>query len=200
VVPSGDATAPADGVTTEPSADDGTGPQIAGDVGWEVRGTGPVQNSSGQGAGTRIQGGPLSVTSLSGSRSGVGKLTSDGVTGTLQGSLEPLLVQDFRGTRNGWSLTARMSDFTGPGGRTIPASRLSWEPTCTPHQGGGPYPSDPESGPPVSGAHTALLCSAAASTGVTGGEFDVGAKLRLRLPDGRAPSGSYTATLVLTLA
>ncbi|WP_436791012.1 WxL domain-containing protein [Yinghuangia sp. YIM S10712] len=131
---------------------------------------------------------------------GTGFLKVDRTSGTARGRLDPLLVQDFRGSTTGWSLTATMSDFVGPGGATLDAGRLAWEPKCGAHPGPAePYPSTAVAGSPVPAGRTALLCSTPSTRGVTGGQFDVGADLRLPVPAGSARSGDYSATLLLTL-
>ena len=40
-----------------------------------------------------------------------------------------MTVKDFRGGPAGWSLTGKVTDFTGPGGK-IDAGKLSWTPAC----------------------------------------------------------------------
>ncbi|MGW0661374.1 WxL domain-containing protein [Streptodolium elevatio] len=150
------------------------------------------------GVSAMIHAGPLRV--LTPSSAGSGFLKVDRTTSTARGQLEPMLVQDFRGSHSGWTLTATMSDFSVPGGRTLDADKLAWEPKCGAHPGGEPYPSTAVPGSPVSAGRTALLCSAPALAGVTGGQFDVGADIRLPVPAGSTTSGSYTATLLLTLA
>jgi len=146
-----------------------------------------------------LHAGPLRVITPA-PNAGTGFLTVDRSSGTAKGRLAPLLVQDFRGSTTGWSLTATMSDFTGPGGATLDADRTAWEPHCGAHPGPAePYPSTAVPGSPVSAGRTALLCSTPSARGVTGGQFDVGADLRLPVPAGSARSGGYTATLLLTL-
>ncbi|UGQ09499.1 WxL domain-containing protein [Yinghuangia sp. ASG 101] len=146
-----------------------------------------------------LHAGPLRVLTPA-PNPGTGLLTVDRSSGTATGSLTPLLVQDFRGSTTGWSLTATMSDFTGPGGATLDAGRLAWEPRCDAHPGpAAPYPSTAVAGSPVSAGRTALLCSTPSARGVTGGQFDVGADFRLPVPAGSTRSGGYTATLLLTL-
>lgn len=146
-----------------------------------------------------LNAGPLRVVTPA-PNAGTGFLRLDRSGGTARGQLTPLLVQDFRGSTTGWSLTATMSDFTGPGGATLDADRLAWEPQCGAHPGPAePYPSTAVAGSPVSAGRTALLCSTPSTRGVTGGQFDVGADLRLPVSAGSARSGGYTATLLLTL-
>ncbi|WP_436777242.1 WxL domain-containing protein [Yinghuangia sp. YIM S09857] len=157
-----------------------------------------AQTANPDGVSAVIHAGPLRV--LTPSSAGSGFLKVDRTTSTAKGRLDPMLVQDFRGSHSGWTLTATMSDFSVPGGRTLDADKLAWEPKCGAHPGGEPYPSTAVPGSPVSAGRTALLCSAPALAGVTGGQFDVGADIRLPVPAGSTTSGSYTATLLLTLA
>ncbi|MFI1585697.1 hypothetical protein [Embleya sp. NPDC020630] len=141
--------------------------------------------------------GPLAVSTPN---AGQSRLVVDRSTGTAKGALNPMLVQDFRGSRNGWTLTGAMSDFRAEDGSRIEAHNLVWEPYCTPHPGRGPYPSSAKPGNRTQSSRTATLCSTSSSPGVTGGEFDVGADLTLRLPDRNTSAESYSATLTLTLS
>lgn len=147
--------------------------------------------------GASLRSGGLTVSSGS-PESGRAALRVDGLTGVASGSLAPLLVQDFRGSRDGWTLTASMSDFTTADGGRIGAENLTWKPRCTPH-GPGPYPSVATAGSPTRLSRSALLCSAPPSTTVTGGVFDVEADFSLDTRGQPVASGSYTSTLLLTL-
>lgn len=129
---------------------------------------------------------------------GQGRLDVDPFAGTASGRLDPLLVQDFRGSREGWTLTATMSDFTSADGHRIDAGKLAWKPFCRPAKG-GTYPSRVAAGSPTTMSRTALLCSTPSMSTVTGGEFDVGADFTMRLPSTAVPAGSYSSTLLLTL-
>lgn len=53
-----------------------------------------------------------------------------GAGGAATGALQTVTVKDFRGGPAGWSLTGKVTDFTGPGG-AIGAGNLSWTPACT---------------------------------------------------------------------
>lgn len=163
----------------------------------------PPQNTASGEVSAMIHAGPLRVIpSTPGAAPGFsGYLKVNRAAGAAQGRLEPMIVQDFRGSSAGWTLTATMSDFTAAGGSSLNADHLTWVPTCSSHPGPSePYPSTAVPGSPSSPGRTALLCSTPAARGVTGGQFDVGADLRLPVPAGTGGSGGYTATLMLTLA
>ena len=57
-----------------------------------------------------------------------------GTGGASTGDLKTVTVKDFRGGPAGWSLTGKVTDFTGPGGK-IDAGKLGWTPACTTKQG-----------------------------------------------------------------
>ncbi|MFD7612927.1 beta-xylosidase [Streptomyces sp. NPDC059828] len=117
-----------------------------------------------------------------------------GQGGSATGDLNAVTVKDFRGGPAGWSLTGKITDFTGPAG-TIGAGQLSWTPSCTTKAGS---PSTCVAG---SGGAVGLAGATLASTpngAATGGEFTAGAKLSLNVPAFTAP-GAYSGVLTLTL-
>ncbi|MER5215824.1 beta-xylosidase [Streptomyces sp. NPDC002838] len=117
-----------------------------------------------------------------------------GKGGASEGALRTVTVEDFRGGPAGWSLTGKVTDFTGPGAK-IDAGRLSWSPACTTKAGS---PSTCQAGSPGSvGSSGATLASAPNGT-LTGGEFTVDAGLSLNVP-AFTPPGSYAGVLTLTL-
>ncbi|MET9622697.1 hypothetical protein ABZZ37_18275 [Streptomyces sp. NPDC006464] len=130
-------------------------------------------------------------------------VTVDGTAGASTGSLRALEVKDFRGTTEGWSLVGTVTDFRNAAGAVIPASRLSWTPQCAVHPGAAAASSVvPGSAGPLSSTTAAALCTQAASAdpaSVTGGHFDAGAALNLRVPE-IVQSGEYAAVLRLTLS
>ncbi|WP_406296822.1 hypothetical protein OG948_14500 [Embleya sp. NBC_00888] len=166
----------------------------AGDLGWDTRIEQPRSPARVDG---NVNPGVLAVSTPG---TGQSRLTVDRVGGIARGALNPMLVQDFRGSRNGWTLTGAMSDFRAENGTRIEAHNLVWDPYCTPHPGRGPYPSSAKPGNRAQSSRTATLCSTSSSSSVTGGEFDVGAELTLRLPDRNTSAESYSATLTLTLS
>ncbi|GDY74016.1 hypothetical protein SAV31267_035010 [Streptomyces avermitilis] len=118
-----------------------------------------------------------------------------GKGGFSRGSLQTVTVKDFRGGAAGWSLTGKVTDFTGPGGAKIDAAKLGWTPVCLTKAGS---PSTCAAGSPGSvGSAGATLASAPNGT-VTGGEFTVDARLSLNVP-AFTPAGSYSGVLTLTL-
>ncbi|MFD5086653.1 RICIN domain-containing protein [Kitasatospora sp. NPDC058406] len=117
-----------------------------------------------------------------------------GAGGASTGTLNPAIVKDFRGGAAGWSLTGKVTDFTGPRGR-IEAARLSWTPTCATK---AESPSTCQAGSPgVIGTDGATLASAPDGA-LTGGEFTAGATVSLDVPK-FTPVGDYAGTLTLTL-
>ncbi|MFE2871074.1 hypothetical protein [Embleya sp. NPDC059259] len=191
--------APSDGSTVSNppgsggSAGDGS-VSGAGELDWDTRIDQPRPPDRVDG---NINPGVLAVSTPN---TGQSRLTVDRTSGTAKGALNPMLVQDFRGSRNGWTLTGAMSDFRAEDGTRIEAHNLVWDPYCTPHPGRGPYPSSARPGNRAESSRTATLCSTSSSPSVTGGEFDVGAELTLRLPDRNTSAESYSATLTLTLS
>ncbi|MEU7032894.1 beta-xylosidase [Streptomyces sp. NPDC046237] len=118
-----------------------------------------------------------------------------GQGGSATGDLKTVTVKDFRGGPAGWSLTGKVTDFTGPGG-SIGAGALSWTPACT-TKAGSPSTCVPGSAGTV-GSGGATLASTP-NGALTGGEFTVDAKVSLDVPAFTAP-GSYAGVLTLTLS
>ncbi|MHC5904933.1 beta-xylosidase [Streptomyces sp. S6] len=110
------------------------------------------------------------------------------------GALQAVTVKDFRGGPAGWSLTGKVTDFTGPGAK-IPAGKLSWTPTCT-TKAGSPSTCQAGSAGAVGSAGATLASTPDAAA--TGGEFTAGAGLSLDVP-AFTPPGSYAGVLTLTL-
>ncbi|WP_344072528.1 beta-xylosidase [Streptomyces crystallinus] len=119
-----------------------------------------------------------------------------GKGGFSRGSLQTVTVQDFRGGPAGWSLTGKVTDFTGPGGAKIDASKLGWTPVCA-TKAGSPSTCAAGSPGPVGGAGATLATTPNAA--LTGGEFTVDARVSLNVPAFTAP-GAYSGVLTLTLA
>jgi hypothetical protein len=117
-----------------------------------------------------------------------------GKGGASEGALRTVTVKDFRGGPAGWSLTGKVTDFTGPGAK-IDAGKLSWSPACATKAGS---PSTCRAGSSGSvGSSGATLASTPDGT-LTGGEFTVDAGLSLNVP-AFTPPGSYSGVLTLTL-
>ncbi|MBD0708093.1 MULTISPECIES: beta-xylosidase [unclassified Streptomyces] len=115
--------------------------------------------------------------------------------GAATGGLQTVTVKDFRGGPAGWSLTGKVTDFTGPGG-SIGAGNLSWTPSCT-AKAGSPSTCAAGSAGPVGGSGATLATTPNGT--VTGGEFTVDAGLSLDVPAFTAP-GAYAGVLTLTLS
>ena len=118
-----------------------------------------------------------------------------GQGGAATGDLKTVTVKDFRGGPAGWSLTGKVTDFTGPGG-AIGGGNLSWTPACTAKAGSPSACAAGSAGPVGSGGAT--LASTPNGT-LTGGEFTIDAGLSLDVPAFTAP-GSYAGVLTLTLS
>ncbi|MET7453240.1 beta-xylosidase [Streptomyces sp. NPDC005574] len=117
-----------------------------------------------------------------------------GKGGASDGALRSVTVKDFRGGPAGWSLTGKVTDFTGPGAK-IDAGKLSWTPACA-TKAGSPSTCQAGSAGPV-GASGATLASTPDGT-LTGGEFTADAGLSLNVP-AFTPPGTYSGVLTLTL-
>ncbi|MGW7606910.1 beta-xylosidase [Streptomyces sp. NPDC054766] len=118
-----------------------------------------------------------------------------GKGGASTGSLQTVTVKDFRGGPAGWSLTGKVTDFTGPGAK-IGAGALSWTPACA-TKAGSPSTCQAGSSGAV-GTSGATLASTPNGT-LTGGEFTVDAGLSLNVPE-FTPPGTYSGVLTLTLS
>ncbi|MDO0933039.1 beta-xylosidase [Streptomyces sp. DG2A-72] len=118
-----------------------------------------------------------------------------GEGGASTGALQTVTVEDFRGGPAGWSLTGKVTDFTGPGAK-IDAGKLKWTPACATKAGSPSTCRTGSSG--TVGSAGATLASTPNGT-LTGGEFTVDAGLSLDVP-AFTPPGSYAAVLTLTLS
>lgn len=164
----------------------------AGPRAYTVTGGGETPDGS-QKLNTSIQAGTLSM--LQAGDTVEMSAVDFGRGGASRGSLQTVTVEDFRGGPAGWSLTGKVTDFTGPGGATIGASALSWTPVCATRPG-SPSTCAAGSAGPV-GSAGATLASTPNGT-FTGGEFTVDARLALNVPAYTAP-GAYSGVLTLTL-
>lgn len=168
------------------NADKGAGPAA-----YVVNDTTPVPDGS-QKLTTTVKAGTLSMSQAGDS---VALSAVDfGEGGASTGALNSVTVKDFRGGPAGWSLTGKVSDFTGPGAK-IAAGKLSWTPACA-TKAGSPSTCRAGSAGPV-GSAGATLASTPDGT-LTGGEFTADAGLSLDVP-AFTPPGSYAGVLTLTL-
>ncbi|MFJ4644382.1 beta-xylosidase [Streptomyces bobili] len=168
------------------SADKGAGP-----VAYVVLDDTPVPDGS-QKLTTTVKAGTLSMAQAG---DAVQLSAVDfGTGGASTGTLKTVTVKDFRGGPAGWSLTGKVTDFTGPGAK-IDAGKLSWTPACATDAGS---PSTCRAGSAgVVGTAGATLASAPDAT-LTGGEFTADARLSLDVP-AFTPPGTYAGVLTLTL-
>ncbi|MEU6211898.1 beta-xylosidase [Streptomyces sp. NPDC047023] len=119
-----------------------------------------------------------------------------GTAAAVPGRIGTVTVTDARGGPAGWSLTGKVTDFTGPGGVRIPGASLSWTPACTSAPGSRSACTAGSAG--VVGPEGALLASAPDGPSA-GGTFTVDAAVTLHVPP-YTPPGSYAAVLTLTLS
>jgi len=164
----------------------------AGPAAYVVNDTTPVPAGS-QKVTTTVKAGTLSMSQAGDS---VALSAVDfGKGGASTGALNAVTVKDFRGGPAGWSLTGKVTDFTGPGAK-IEAGKLSWTPACT-TKAGSPSTCQAGSAGTV-GSSGATLASTPNGT-LTGGEFTANAGLSLDVP-AFTPPGSYSGVLTLTLS
>ncbi|MCI3239792.1 WxL domain-containing protein [Streptomyces spinosisporus] len=169
------------------SADKGAGPAA-----YVVNDTTPVPDGS-QKLTTTVKAGTLSMSQAGDS---VALSAVDfGKGGASTGALNSVTVKDFRGGPAGWSLTGKVTDFTGPGAK-IDAGKLSWSPACA-TKAGSPSTCQAGSAGTV-GSSGATLASTPNGT-LAGGEFTADAGLSLDVP-AFTPPGAYSGVLTLTLS
>lgn len=169
------------------SADKGAGPAA-----YVVNDTTPVPDGS-QKLTTTVKAGTLAMSQAG---DAVALSAVDfGKGGASTGALHSVTVKDFRGGPAGWSLTGKVTDFTGPGAK-IDAGKLSWSPACA-TKAGSPSTCQAGSAGTV-GSSGATLASTPDGT-LTGGEFTADAGLSLDVP-AFTPPGSYSGVLTLTLS
>ncbi|MFG3404762.1 beta-xylosidase [Streptomyces sp. NPDC048142] len=168
-------------------AEKGAGPQA-----YTVTGGGEIPDG-GQQLTTTVRAGTLSMTQAGDSvqLSGV----DFGRGGASTGDLRTVTVEDFRGGPAGWSLTGKITDFTGPGGARISADALGWTPACTTKPGS---PSTCAAGSAGTVGSTGATLASTPDGTATGGEFTVDAGLSLDVP-AFTGAGSYAGVLTLTL-
>ncbi|MEV0096599.1 beta-xylosidase [Streptomyces sp. NPDC050738] len=119
-----------------------------------------------------------------------------GQGGASTGDLQTVTVKDFRGGPAGWSLTGKVTGFTGPSGASIGADQLSWTPVCATKTGS---PSTCAAGSAGTVGSAGATLASTPNGALTGGEFTAGAKVSLNVPAFTAP-GAYSGTLTLTLS
>lgn len=123
-------------------------------------------------------------------------VTLTGRPQTMNGALNQIAVQDFRGATLGWDLTGALTDFVSTErGGTLPSQRLTWTPSCAVTN-----PLSPSVVSTGSAGSVGLLCKQNTNVfgQVSGGEFSADAALRLAVPSWQL-AGTYRATLTLTL-
>jgi hypothetical protein len=125
--------------------------------------------------------------------------------------IQPVTISDARGNDAAWTLTASLTDFVnttttlGPN-TTIPATAMSWDPTCTvvdalpgsvEDGGAGAFVAVNGSTNGIDTTASRVLCDHAAGLG--GGTWLAEAELSLTVPPS-VRTGLYTATMFLTVA
>ncbi|MBC9717606.1 hypothetical protein H9Y04_34250 [Streptomyces sp. TRM66268-LWL] len=185
---------PSDGSTAGPSASPSLLPGVGG-TSESGSGSGLGSDMGQQHLATYITPGPLAMTQ-SGDAVDFGTFEL-GQQSTATAALNTVTVSDGRGRNIGWSLTATLTDLTSGSGR-IPASAVSWVPSCVAETGSVGRPTAGAPGP--LGPQASSLCTMRhhARTPLTGGKFRADASLSLTFP-GYVPPGEYKATLQLTL-
>ncbi|MFD5816169.1 beta-xylosidase [Streptomyces sp. NPDC127038] len=169
------------------NADTGAGPAA-----YVVIDNTPVPDGS-QKLTTTVRAGTLSMTQAG---DAVALSAVDyGKGGASTGALQTVTVKDFRGGPAGWSLTGKVTDFTGPGAK-IDAGALSWTPACSTKAGS---PSTCQAGSSGTVGTSGATLASTPNGAVTGGEFTVDAGLSLNVPQ-FTPPGSYSGVLTLTLS
>ncbi|MFJ6984292.1 MULTISPECIES: beta-xylosidase [unclassified Streptomyces] len=163
----------------------------AGPVAYVVLDDTPVPDGS-QKLTTTVKAGTLSMTQAGDTVSL--SAVDYGTGGASTGALHTVTVKDFRGGPAGWSLTGKVTDFTGPGA-TIPAGKLSWTPACATAPGS---PSTCQAGSAGAVGSAGATLASAPDAARTGGEFTADARLSLDVP-AFTPPGSYSGVLTLTL-
>ncbi|MFE2551065.1 beta-xylosidase [Streptomyces sp. NPDC059355] len=121
---------------------------------------------------------------------------SYGQGGAAPGRIGTVTVTDARGGPAGWTLSGKITEFTGPDGVRIPGASLSWTPRCTVAPGGAGR--CVAGGAGVVGPQGAVLASAP-DAAQAGGTFTIDATVTLRVPP-YTPPGAYRAVLTLTLS
>lgn len=116
--------------------------------------------------------------------------------GAAPGRIGTVTVTDARGGQAGWSLIGKITDFTGPGGVSIPGASLSWTPVCAAAAGSASACAAGSAG--VVGPEGAVLASVADGA-LVGGTFTIDATVTLQVPP-YTPPGAYSAVLTLTLS
>ncbi|MFK0233426.1 beta-xylosidase [Streptomyces vinaceus] len=119
-----------------------------------------------------------------------------GAGGAAPGRIGTVTVKDARGGARGWTLTGKVTAFTGAGGAAVPGASLSWTPTCTAAPGSAARCAAGSAG--AVGPQGAVLASVPDGA-AAGGTFTIDAAVTLTLP-AYTPPGAYRAVLTLTLS
>ncbi len=115
------------------------------------------------------------------------------------GEINPVTVTDTRTYQtNAWTLSGQLGDFTDGGANSIDGKYLGWSPKVTSAGAGATVGDALASGwDSGSGLKSGAVLGSAADGHATG-SGSLGADLTLKVP-AETPTGSYTATLTLTL-
>ncbi|WP_419995728.1 DUF6801 domain-containing protein [Streptomyces boninensis] len=152
----------------------------------------------GQDLNTRVRPSGSNPGTLSMTQAGTAVALSEveeGKGGLSTGALNAVTVKDDRDGNKGWSLTGKVSDFTGDEG-AIPGENLSWTPSCDTAPGS---PSTCEPGTEGKVGTAGATLATAKDADKTGGTFTMGAGLNLDVP-ATVKAGDYKSVLTLILA
>lgn len=126
-------------------------------------------------------------------------LAASGDHWATSGSIQAVAVTDTRSATPGWNVVGRVGSFTGEE-KTVEGRYLGWTPKVMAQPTGGTVVAGEAVTPGLAGGTglttSSVLGRAPAGAGV--GTTRLGADLDLRVPS-NTPTGSYTATLTLTV-
>jgi len=149
----------------------------------------------------QINGGVLTFAQATGQVT-MGTVVLSGADQTSTGNISQLTVTDARGSLNGWTVNAVLSDLAGPligSHHTIPAANMTdSNVTCAPQSASTGLASDVAAGTAGAFSNTVALTLCTAAAGGGGGTFNINSALSLLVPASVA-AGTYTGTMTFTV-